>query len=78
MGDVSIRDLRNRGGDIVERAAGGEEITITRSGKPVARLRPTDRAPLSLAALLARRRHLAAVDPRRLREDVDATLDPSL
>jgi len=77
MGDVSIRDLRNRGGDIVERAAGGEEITITRSGKPVARLRPTDPPPLSLA-LLARRRHLAAVDPRRLREDVDATLDPSL
>jgi len=78
MCDVSIRDLRNRGGDIVDRAAGGEEITITRSGKPVARLRPAGRPPLSLAVLLARRRHLAAVDPRRLREDVDATLDPSV
>lgn len=78
MSDVSIRDLRNRGGDIVERAARGEEITITRSGKPVAQLRSTERPPLSLDMLVSRRQHLAAVDPWRLRRDVDATLDPSL
>ncbi len=78
MADVSIRDLRNRGGDIVERAAGGEEITITRSGKAVAKLRPASPPPLSIAVLVARRRHLAVVDPRRLREDIDDTLDPSL
>jgi prevent-host-death family protein len=78
VADVSIRDLRNRGGDIVERAARGEDITITRSGKPVAQLRSTQRPPLSLDALLSRRAHLAPVDPRRLSRDVDATLDPSL
>ena len=78
MADVSIRELRNRGGDVVERAAGGEEITITRSGKAVARLRPVGLPPLSLAVLVSRRRHLSAVDPDRLRRDIDGTLDPSL
>jgi prevent-host-death family protein len=29
VSEVSIRELRNRGGDIVDRAARGEPITIT-------------------------------------------------
>ena len=38
MADVTIRELRNHGGDVVDRAASGEDITITRSGrKPAAR-----------------------------------------
>ncbi len=73
---MSIRDLRNRGGEIVDRARRGEAITITRSGKPVARLEPVRPAPLSAAALLERRRHLPALDPDALRADVDAILDP--
>jgi antitoxin (DNA-binding transcriptional repressor) of toxin-antitoxin stability system len=36
MARVSIRDLRNHGGDIVDRAARGEKITVTRSGRAVA------------------------------------------
>lgn len=34
--ETSIRELRNHGGEIVDRAARGEHLTITRSGKPVA------------------------------------------
>ncbi|MHB1469709.1 MAG: type II toxin-antitoxin system Phd/YefM family antitoxin, partial [Solirubrobacteraceae bacterium] len=34
MSDVSIRDLRNHGGEVVDRAASGERITITRAGEP--------------------------------------------
>ena len=39
MADVTIRELRNEGGEVVDRAARGERITITRSGQPVAELR---------------------------------------
>lgn len=77
MGNVTIRDLRHHGGDVVDRASRGESITITRAGAPVAELRAL-RAPLSAEALLDRRRRLPAVDPIRLREDVDRILDPGL
>ena len=43
MADVSIRDLRNHGGDVVDRVARGERVTITRAGRAVAELRPLAR-----------------------------------
>ena len=78
MTDVSIRELRNQGGDVVDRAAAGEPITITRAGKPVASLRPARREALGAAALLARWRELPAGDPDALRADLDAILDASV
>lgn len=78
MSKVTIRELRNHGGDVVDRAARGEEITITRAGKPVAELRPAAAAALSAEVLLARWRALPAVDPVRLRADLDELLDPGL
>ena len=36
MAEVSIRDLRNHGGEVVEPRSAGEQLTITR-GKPVSR-----------------------------------------
>jgi prevent-host-death family protein len=77
MADVSIRDLRNHGGEVVDRAARGEQITITRSGRPVAELRPV-RTPLSAESLLHRWHRLPAVDPSALRRDIDRVLDPRL
>jgi prevent-host-death family protein len=73
MARVTIRELRNQGGDVVDRAASGEQITITRSGRPVAELRPLRplRAPLSADSLLERWRRLPVVDPVALRDDVD-------
>ncbi|HXN38643.1 MAG TPA: type II toxin-antitoxin system prevent-host-death family antitoxin [Solirubrobacteraceae bacterium] len=41
---MSIRELRNHGGEVVDRATRGEQITITRSGKAVAQLSPVARA----------------------------------
>ena len=78
MAEVSIRDLRNRGGDVVDRAASGEEIVITRAGKPVAELRPAAPPALSAGALLSRWAHLPAVDPAGLRRDIDSLIDPGL
>jgi prevent-host-death family protein len=75
MASVSIRDLRNHGGDVVDRAARGEQITVTRSGKAVAELRAVSRTPLSAEALLSNWRALPAVDPSALRADVDSVLD---
>ena len=78
MNEVSIRELRNHGGDVVDRVARGERLTITRSGTPVAELRPLSRKPASLAVILAHRRRLPPVDPARMRDDLDQILDPSL
>jgi prevent-host-death family protein len=78
VSDVSIRDLRNHGGEIVDRAARGEPITITRAGKPVAQLRPVARPPVGANELLARWGRLPRLDADSLRADIDATLDARL
>ncbi len=75
---MSIRDLRNKGGEIVDRAARGEEITVTRDGVPVAELRPVARPALSTAALIKRWRRLPPLDHDALRRDIDAVIDPDL
>lgn len=78
MANVSIRDLRNKGGDVVDRAARGEPITIARDGEAVAELHPVARPGLSAEALLDRWRHLPPLDPRAVRRDVDDLIDPHL
>lgn len=78
MSKVSIRDLRNHGGEVVNRAARGEQITITRSGRAVAELRGLAREPLSAEELIARRRNLPPLDYEAMRAELDAIVDPSL
>ncbi len=78
METVSIRDLRNHGGEVVERASRGEKVTITRAGKAVAELRPLANPPLSAQTLLARWAHLPDLDPATLRTDIDEALDARL
>lgn len=72
---MSIRDLRNHGGAVVDRAARGEAITITRDGKAVAELKPVAARPLSAEVLLKRWRVLPPVDSDSLRADIDEVLD---
>ncbi len=78
MADVSIRDLRNHGGEVVDRVARGERITVTRSGKPVAELHPIGPRPFPIAELIRRRAHLPVVDPDALLQDLDAAMDGAL
>jgi prevent-host-death family protein len=78
MASVSIRELRNHGGDVVDRVARGELVIVTRAGKAVAELRPVSRPPQAAAALVERWSRLPAVDPRVLRSDIDQVLDPRL
>jgi len=74
MAKVSISDLRVHGGAVVDRAARGEAVTITRAGRPVAELHPLSRPPLAGESLLARWRWLPAVDPVALHADIDEGL----
>lgn len=78
MANVTIRELRSKGGEVVDRAARGEQITITRAGKPVASLRPIDADTLAADVLLSRWRQLPSVDLDRLRADIDEVLDGEL
>lgn len=75
---MSIRDLRNHGGDVIDRVERGERITITRAGRPVAELRPITRQPLRLDVILERLRDLPEMDPDALRRDIDAVIDQRL
>ena len=77
MSVVTIRDLRNHGGEVVDRVLAGEHLVITRDGHPVAELRPVHRAALDAATLLTRRR-LPHVDVNVFRADIDETLDNQL
>lgn len=73
-----MRDLRNQGGRVLDRVLAGERVTITRDGRPVARLEPAARGRLGAQALIDRFRQLPDVDARQLRQDVDAVLDERL
>jgi prevent-host-death family protein len=78
MAEVTIRELRNHGGDVVDRVAAGERLTVTRDGRPVAELRPYRPTPLSSAVLLRRWRRLPILDVGLLRGDMDDVVDPRL
>jgi prevent-host-death family protein len=71
MAEVSIRDLRNRGGEVIERVARGERLIVTRDGHAVAELRPLSRPPTQARTLLERWSRLPWLDPTRLRRDID-------
>ncbi len=73
-----MRDLRNHGGDVIDRVQRGEELTVTRSGRAVAELRPVPRPALAAEVLLARWRHLPPIDAGSLRRDLDAVIDARL
>ena len=78
MSEATVRDLRNHGGRVLDRVAAGELVTITRDGKPVARLEPMARGRLTAAALTDRFRRLPRVDPQRLRADIDTVVNQRL
>ncbi len=78
MNEVTVRELRNRGGKVLQRVARGEALTVTRDGEAIAELRPLRRRPISAATLLERWRGLPRVDGARLRRDIDKVLDATL
>ena len=65
MNGIGASDARRHLHRLLDRAARGECLTITRHGKPVARLVPVagdrDRAKEAAARIVERRRHLKRV-----------------
>jgi len=78
MSNVNIRELRNHGGEVINRVLAGECLTVTRAGRPVAELRPLPWPGIDAATLLGRWRNLPHVDPDRFRRDIDEVIDASL
>ena len=77
MPSVSIRDLRNHGGDVIARVSSGESLTVTRDGTPVAQLVPVPSSGVSATALVEAMRGVGTIDLERFRADVDAVVDQS-
>jgi prevent-host-death family protein len=75
---VTIRDLRNRGGEILAEVARGEAVIVTRDGEPIAEIRPLPPRGIPTDELLARWRHLPPIDPVQFRADIDSVVDQSL
>ena len=66
-----VFDFKKRASELIDRAEGGEEIIITRHGRPVARIAPLSQAartPEQIAALME--------SARALREDIRRTSGP--
>ncbi len=62
MSDVSIRDLRDKGGKVIDRAAAGEPIRITRDTEADVDPLPVD--ALIAATAISRGLPLCSVNPR--------------
>lgn len=78
MDIVTVRELRNNGGRVLQRVADGETLTVTMDGQPIAELRPVPGRALPAATLLKRWRQLPPIDAQQLRADLDRVLDASL
>lgn len=77
MTDVSIRDLRNQGGEILDSVMRGTTVTVTRQGRPIAELRPLRRGT-NTTQLLAQWRGTPTFSFEGLRADLAALVDDSL
>jgi prevent-host-death family protein len=78
MDNVTVRELRNNGGRVLQRVAHGESLTVTMDGQPIAELRPVAGPAIPAATLLKRWRLLPPVDAQQLRKDLDQVMDASL
>ena len=74
---MTVRELRNQGGQVLDRVLAGEQLMITRDGQPVAELSPLS-IPTNLTTLKKRAAKLKAIDPISLRNDLDEIVDPWL
>ena len=73
---ITQRELRNDSGEIMRSLDLGESFIVTRNGTPVGELTPLRRHRfVSTDTVVAMFRHAPAVDARRFREDLDASVD---
>jgi prevent-host-death family protein len=75
---VSVRELRNHGGEILNRVQRGEHVTVTRDGAEIAELVPLPQPAQHVSVLINRRRLLPRVDAAALRTDIDSVIDQGI
>jgi len=78
MKKITIRDLRNNVGRVIDQVLAAERLVVTRDGQAVAELCPTPRQPVESSALLQRWKKLPVIDGRALRDDIDSVIDQAL
>ncbi len=78
MKAITVRELRNNGAEVMDRVEAGESLTVTRSGRAVAELRPLSTRQVSGSVLLSKWRRAPHVDPASVRRDLDAVTDSHL
>ena len=78
MTEVSIRDLRNHGGEILDSVMRGARVTVTRQGRPIAALVPLTQQGTDTADLLERWGGTPTFDFAGLRADLETILDGSV
>ncbi len=78
MDNISVRELRNSSGRVLQRVANGETLTVTRDGEPIDELRPLGGRGVRASELLRRWKALPAIDVAAFRADVDAVIDMTL
>lgn len=78
MSEVSVRELRNHGGEVLDRVERGERLTITRDGRRVAELRPIKRPGALANVLVERWSRLPRLDSDQFRKDIDRVVDGQL
>jgi len=75
---VSVRELRNHGGTVLDRVERGQALTVTSDGRPVARLVPLPAPARTPEDLVARWRHLPPMSLEALRRDLDDVVGADL
>ena len=76
---ISQRELRNDSAAVLRDVQGGQTITVTRNGHPVAELRPVPRRRFVQRTVIEEAaRSAPRVDLARFRADLDAVVDPSV
>lgn len=76
---ITQRELRNDSAAVLREVRGGQVITVTRNGLPVAELRPVPRRRFVQRAVIAEAARWAPrIDLARFRADLDAVVDPSI
>jgi prevent-host-death family protein len=76
--EVTVRDLRNNGGEVLDAVMRGEGMTVTRQGRAIAELRPLRGPGVRIETLERVFKGCPTFDYRGLVDDMGEILDLSL
>ncbi|HEY4377745.1 MAG TPA: type II toxin-antitoxin system prevent-host-death family antitoxin [Acidimicrobiales bacterium] len=78
MQEVTVEDLETHSNEVLGRVSGGECLTVTQAGRPVAELRPAARPAVQGPNWIEEFRDLPDLDAAAFRHDIDSLFDQSL